>query len=53
MKSVEAAEFKYEQARGKLGTAGAAAQGHENAYTEAYQTLVKLGARPQLRKKYR
>ena len=32
---------------------GKAGEGTENKYGEAYQALVKAGAKPQLRKKYR
>lgn len=33
--------------------AGKGGQGVENAYGTAYQALVTLGVRPQIRKKYR
>lgn len=34
-------------------TGGKAGEGVEKVYGQAYQALVKVGARPQLRKKYR
>lgn len=34
-------------------TIGKSAGGAENAYGQAYQALVKAGARPQIRYKYR
>lgn len=35
------------------GTAGKAAYGHEKAYSDAYQVCVRLGIKPQIKKKYR
>jgi len=45
---------RYELARKRLSSAGAKnAGGYEGDYSVAYQALVRLGMRPQLRKKYR
>lgn len=35
------------------GVSGKSAQGAENQYGQAYQDLVRIGAKPQLRLKYR
>lgn len=37
----------------KRQTGGKAGEGTEKAYGIAYQALVKIGARPQIKKKYR
>jgi hypothetical protein len=43
---------QYERLR-KCPTMAEGGAGVESAYGQAYQALVRLGARPQLRKKYR
>jgi hypothetical protein len=48
------AEFRRQQARvAKAPAFTEGAGGIESAYSTAYQALVRLGAAPQLRKKYR
>lgn len=47
---IRKAEDALDAARKKLSAQG---QGVENTYAAAYQALVTLGARPQLRRKYR
>jgi len=37
----------------QLTTGGRSAQGIENKYGQTYQEMVRMGYRPQLRKKYR
>lgn len=43
---------EFDAAAKKLNVAGKV-QGVENRYAAAYQALVRLGVRPQLRRKYR
>jgi len=53
-KQIEDAERALNNAVKKLGTVtGKSAQGAENEYGQAYQTLTRLGARPKLKKRYR
>ena len=53
-KQIEDAEKALNNAVKKLATVtGKSAQGAENEYGQAYQTLTRLGARPKLKKRYR
>lgn len=48
------AEDKYDMARKRLNTAkGKSGSGAESEYSAAYQRLVALGLRPQIRGQYR
>lgn len=48
------AEYRRQYDRIRKGlTMAEGGQGVEGAYSQAYQTLVRLGVAPQLRKKYR
>ena len=54
--AVEAAQAELRRQSDRLKkcpTFGEGGQGVEAAYGQAYQALVRLGAAPQLRKKYR
>lgn len=51
MTEIQKALDAYDAASKRL--AGKGGQGVENTYANTYQTLVTLGVRPQIRKKYR
>lgn len=54
MDAIEKALHEYNQAASKLGKLnGKAGPGSEAVYAQAYQRLVALGVKPQIRGKYR
>jgi len=50
---IRSAEAELAMASKSLGAPTGTNKGAEKAYGDAYQRLVRLGVRPQLRKKYR